>query len=69
MNWSETLQTARLGLLRKREEEGEDMSFQLLQMLLHSEVQVVKILIIFSHIHLFPVEFFLLHNVEPCLSD
>lgn len=58
-----------LGLLRERDEEGEDMSFQLLQMPLHSEVQVVKTLIIFTHMHLFPAEFFLLHNVESCLSD
>ena len=43
------------------------MSFLLLQMLLHSEVQVAKTLIIFIHMHLFPVESFLLHNV--CLSD
>lgn len=45
------------------------MSLQLLQMLLHSEVQAVKTLIGFIPMHLFPVEFFLLHNVESCLSD
>lgn len=57
-----------LGSLKKRDEEGEDVSFQLLQMLLPSKVQVVKALI-FIHMHLFPVEFFLLHNVESCLTD